>query len=50
MTIKNERVEWKEHEEVRKQEHEREKLFNWKCLFAQTIDVIDQWKNIKQQL
>ncbi len=50
MTIKNRRVEWKEHEETRKQEHRRKKLFRWKRLFAQTIDVIDQWKDIKQRL
>ncbi len=41
MTIKNERIEWKKHEETRKREHKREKLFDWKRLFAQTIDVID---------
>ncbi len=50
MTIENERIKWKEHDEMRKQEHERKKLFDWKHLFAQTIDVIDQWKDIKQQL
>ncbi len=50
MTIENERVEWEEHEETRKWEHERKKLFDWKHLFAQTIDVIDQWKDIKQRL
>ncbi len=42
MTIENERIKWKEHEETRKREHERAKLFDWKHLFAQTIDVIDQ--------
>ncbi len=41
MIIENERVEWEEHEEARKQEHEREKFFGWKRLFAQTINVID---------
>ncbi len=50
MTIENEKVKWKEHEEMRKWEHEREKLFDWKRLFMQTIDVIDQWEDIKQQL
>jgi len=50
MIIENEKVEWEEHKEARKQEHERKKLFDWKCLFAQTIDVIDQWKDIKQRL
>ena len=50
MTIENERVEWEEHEEARKREHERKKLFGWKRLFAQTIDVIDQWEDIKQRL
>ncbi len=50
MTIENERVKWKEHEETRKWEHERKKLFDWKHLFMQTIDVIDQWKDIKQRL
>jgi len=46
----NKRVKWKEYKEMRKWEHEREKLFDWKRLFAQTIDVIDQWKDIKQRL
>ncbi len=50
MTIENEKVKWEEHEETRNQEHERKKLFDWKCLFAQTIDVINQWKDIKQWL
>ncbi len=50
ITIENERVKWEEHKEMRKWEHERKKLFDWKCLFAQTIDVIDQWEDIKQWL
>ena len=50
MTIENERVKWEKHEEVRKWEHKRKKLFDWKHLFAQTIDVIDQWEDIKQWL
>ncbi len=41
MTIENERVKWKKHEKIRKWKHERKKLFDWKHLFAQTIDVID---------
>ncbi len=45
MNIKNERVKWKKHEEVRKQEYERKKLFDWKHLFMQTIDVICQKLN-----
>ncbi len=49
MTIENEKVKWmKEHKEMRKWEHERKKLFDWKCLFTQTIDMIDQWEDIKQ--
>ncbi len=50
MTIENERIKWKEHKETRKREHERKKMFDWKCLFMQTINVIDQWEDIKQQL
>ncbi len=50
MIIENERIIWEEHEETRKQEHERKKLFDWKHLFAQTMNVIDQWEDIKQQL
>ncbi len=34
MIIKNERVKWEKHEEMRKQKHERKKLFDWKHLFA----------------
>ena len=49
MTIKNEKVERKECKETKKNEStimriERERLY------AQTIDVIDQQKDIKQQL
>ena len=49
MTIRNERVERKECEETKKNEStmtriERERLY------VQTIDVIDQWKDIKQRL
>ncbi len=50
MIIENERVKWEEHKEIRKRKHERKKLFGWKHLFAQTINVIDQWKDIKQRL
>ncbi len=49
MTIRNERVERKECEKTKKNEStimrvERERLY------VQTIDVIDQWKDIKQRL
>jgi len=49
MTIRNERVEREECEETKKNESmmtriERERLY------VQTIDVIDQWKDIKQRL
>ncbi len=49
MIIRNERVEREECEETKKNESTMMKV-EWKRLYMQTIDVIDQWKDIKQQL
>ncbi len=49
MTIRNERVEREECEETKKNESTMMKVERER-LYVQTIDVIDQWKDIKQQL
>ncbi len=49
MTIRNERVECKECEETKKNESTIMRIER-KRLYVQTIDVIDQWEDIKQRL
>ena len=49
MTIRNERVEREECEETKKNESTMTKVEKER-LYAQIIDVIDQWKDIKQRL
>ncbi len=49
MTIRNERVKHEECEKTKKNESTMMKV-KWKNLYMQTIDVIDQWKDIKQRL
>ncbi len=49
MTIRNERVEREKCEETKKNENMMMRI-EWKCLYMQTIDVINQWEDIKQQL
>ncbi len=49
MTIKNERVEREECERTKKNESTMTRIER-ECLYAQTIDVIDQRKDIKQRL
>ncbi len=46
MTIRNERVECEECKETKKNESTMMRIEK-KCLYAQTIDVIDQQENIK---
>ena len=49
MTIRNERVECEKCKETKKNESMMMKV-EWECLYMQTINVIDQWENIKQWL
>ncbi len=48
MTIRNERVECKECEETKKNESTMMRVEK-ECLYVQTINVIDQWEDIKQR-
>ncbi len=49
MTIRNERVEHEECKETKKNESMMTRI-EQERLYMQTIDVIDQWKDIKQRL
>ncbi len=49
MTIRNERVEREECEETKKNKSTMTRIER-ECLYAQTINVIDQWEDIKQRL
>ncbi len=49
MTIRNERVEREECKRTKKNESTKARI-EWKRLYAQTIDVIDQQEDIKQRL
>ncbi len=49
MTIRNKRVECKKCEETKKNESMMMRI-EWKHLYVQTINVIDQWEDIKQWL
>jgi len=49
MTTRNERVEREESKEMKKTKV-RLQEFERKCLYIQTIDVIDQQEDIKQRL
>ncbi len=49
MTIRNERVEHKEYKEIKENKSMMMRI-EWKRLYMQTIDVINQQEDIKQWL